>query len=64
MGARRRTRQTWKTAPSNAVHARHNQHDRRYTWQQFRAEQDAELQEIVEREMAAQRRQQSLQAAA
>jgi hypothetical protein len=52
MGARRRTRQTGKSVPSQAVHARHSHHDGQYTWQQFRAEQAADEQEAIEREMA------------
>jgi hypothetical protein len=63
MGARRRTRQTGKPAPSLAVHGRHNHHDPNYTWQQFRAELVAEEQEAVDALLAAQRRQQQQAAA-
>lgn len=56
MGARRRVRQTGKSVPSQAVHARHNQHEPSYTFQQFRAEQAVIEQEQLDIYLAMQRK--------
>lgn len=47
MGYRRRVRQTGKTPPSMAAHARHNDilPENRATWHQVKAERDAEAAE-------------------
>lgn len=50
MGARRRVRQTGKTAPSLATNLTHNRHDG-FTWEDAQRERAVIEQEVVDREM-------------